>query len=424
MFAPWLKEERQRREQEMQRQKRYRKKNKRVDVKMGHGGTLDPLATGVLIIGVGRGTKTLGSFLECTKSYEATVLFGAATDTYDVLGKVVAKADNSHITREKVQEALEKFRGDQMQTPPIYSAIRIEGKRLYEYARQGLPLPREIEQRPVRVDHLEMVDWMEAGSHRLELPTEIAEKENKDIAEKLLNIIPVDEEPTEKEEHMPAIGEKRKRSREELDKLVIDKRPRNKRKWSDKQNLMSGGLGAEPTEQQTEADTTMPVKTEESSKTPSASTNTEAREEEASNCSAGKSKEPISSSPPGVVLRMTVTSGFYVRSLCHDLGKALGSLGCMATLVRTRQGDFDLGKNVLPFEDLAKGEEVWAPKVGSMLDDWQRSGETPDRELEKDDQADLEAMEVKDEQADGESKEEKADQGNMMEKEEKDSRES
>lgn len=68
---------------------------------------------------------------------------------------------------------------------------------------------------------------------------------------------------------------------------------------------------------------------------------------------------------------MTVTSGFYVRSLCHDLGEAVGSLGLMSSLVRSRQGDFELGKNVLEYEDLTRGEEVWEPKVKAMLEEWQ-----------------------------------------------------
>ena len=59
-----------------------------------------------------------------------------------------------------------------------------------------------------------------------------------------------------------------------------------------------------------------------------------------------------------------------MRTLCHDLGIAVGSLGIMAALVRTRQGDFELGKNVLEYDDLAKGEEVWGPKLGAMLEDW------------------------------------------------------
>lgn len=67
---------------------------------------------------------------------------------------------------------------------------------------------------------------------------------------------------------------------------------------------------------------------------------------------------------------MTVTSGFYVRSLCHDLGPAVGSLATMANLVRTRQGEFELGKNVFNYQDLEKGEDHWAPQIQQMLDNW------------------------------------------------------
>lgn len=74
--------------------------------------------------------------------------------------------------------------------------------------------------------------------------------------------------------------------------------------------------------------------------------------------------------PPAAKLRMTVTSGFYVRSLCHDLGAAVGSAALMAELERTQQGQFELGKNVLEYSDLERGESVWGPKVEAMLDDW------------------------------------------------------
>jgi len=72
--------------------------------------------------------------------------------------------------------------------------------------------------------------------------------------------------------------------------------------------------------------------------------------------------------PPAARLTMTVTSGFYVRSLCHDLGLALSSYGTMATLVRSRQGDYTLNKNVFEFDELAKGEEVWGPQIQGMLE--------------------------------------------------------
>jgi len=76
------------------------------------------------------------------------------------------------------------------------------------------------------------------------------------------------------------------------------------------------------------------------------------------------------SHPPAARIRMTVTSGFYVRSLCHDLGIAVNSLAIMSALVRTRQGDFELGKNVFEYDDLAKGEEVWGSKVEGLIDAW------------------------------------------------------
>ena len=72
--------------------------------------------------------------------------------------------------------------------------------------------------------------------------------------------------------------------------------------------------------------------------------------------------------PPAVKIRMTVTSGFYVRSLAHDLGEAVGSLACMSALVRTRQGEYELGRNVLEYQDIEKEEAHWAPKVEALLD--------------------------------------------------------
>ena len=75
---------------------------------------------------------------------------------------------------------------------------------------------------------------------------------------------------------------------------------------------------------------------------------------------------------------MTVTSGFYVRSLSHDLGEAVGSLACMSSLVRTRQGDFELGRNVMEYEELDKGEDVWAPQVEELLEEWEERNAKPD----------------------------------------------
>ena len=129
-FTPWLEAERADRRRLSTHQPR-RRSAKRVEVKLGHGGTLDPIATGVLIVGVGKGTKQLKNFLECAKAYEATVLFGAATDTYDTAGKTIGKAPYSQVTEDAVGRALQHFRGKNMQKPPTYSALRFQGKRFY-----------------------------------------------------------------------------------------------------------------------------------------------------------------------------------------------------------------------------------------------------------------------------------------------------
>jgi tRNA pseudouridine55 synthase len=96
--------------------------------KMGHGGTLDPLAAGVLIVGIGRGTKQLQKYLACTKSYETTVLFGASTDSYDCTGIIIERAHCAHVTKTLVEAKLEQFRGDILQAPPIYSALKMSAR--------------------------------------------------------------------------------------------------------------------------------------------------------------------------------------------------------------------------------------------------------------------------------------------------------
>ena len=165
-----------------------RKASQELKVKLGHGGTLDPLATGVLIVGVGKGTKQLQRFLECTKSYETTVVFGAATDTYDNTGKIVRKADYGHVTKIKVEEALKQFRGEIMQKPPIFSALKVKGKKLYEYAREGIEVPVEIKSRPVEVKEMKLVDWVE-GDSGLAWPAEEAPQEEKEVVEKILHVL-------------------------------------------------------------------------------------------------------------------------------------------------------------------------------------------------------------------------------------------
>jgi len=106
-------------------------------VKMGHVGTLDPLAEGLLPLLFGKATRIQDFLLAGTKAYEFDVGFGVATDTLDADGQVVAHAPKDHITEEQLQKICASMQGEFMQVPPMYSAIKFQGKPLYEYARQG-----------------------------------------------------------------------------------------------------------------------------------------------------------------------------------------------------------------------------------------------------------------------------------------------
>lgn len=106
-------------------------------IKVGHAGTLDPLATGVLLVCVGRATKQVDQLQAEEKEYLATVELGATTPSYDLEHPIDAHYPWEHITREQIDETLRGFVGEQEQEPPVYSAKKLEGKRAYEYAREG-----------------------------------------------------------------------------------------------------------------------------------------------------------------------------------------------------------------------------------------------------------------------------------------------
>lgn len=111
--------------------------------KVGHTGTLDPEATGVLPICIGKGTKVSDMLTNSDKEYVARVTLGKITDTEDIWGEVIEENDASHITEEMVKDAVKKFIGEIEQIPPMYSAIKINGKKLYEYARKGIEVERK-----------------------------------------------------------------------------------------------------------------------------------------------------------------------------------------------------------------------------------------------------------------------------------------
>ena len=124
---------------------------------VGHAGTLDPMATGVLVLGVGPATRLMTFIGGHRKEYVAGLLLGRNTDSEDVTGSTLSEQSASDITREDVEKALTGLRGEILQAPPMVSAVRHEGKRLYELARQGKTVERAP--RPVTVYSLELLDF-------------------------------------------------------------------------------------------------------------------------------------------------------------------------------------------------------------------------------------------------------------------------
>lgn len=217
------------------------------------------MAEGVLIIGIGRGTKQLQQYLACSKTYETVVLFGVSTDTYDGTGVITDRADCEHITQELITERLKGFQGTIQQTPPLYSALKINGVKACVYARREEEPPRQLESRQMQVDECVLLNWYEAGQHDFTLPG-----------------------------------------------------------------------------------------------------------------------ETLTAAVPAARIRLTVCSGFYVRSFAHDLGVAAQSQAHMTSLLRTRQATFTARISqelpgcisALSYADLDDGEHVWGTKLRPQLEMW------------------------------------------------------
>ena len=126
-------------------------------VKMGHAGTLDPLATGVLILCTGKETKNIEALQLHTKEYTATLQLGATTASYDREHTVDYTYPTRHITRELIEQTLPQFVGDIMQRPPLYSACMIDGHRAYKMARKGEDI--ELAPKPIHIDEIELTDF-------------------------------------------------------------------------------------------------------------------------------------------------------------------------------------------------------------------------------------------------------------------------
>jgi len=125
--------------------------------RVGHAGTLDPMATGVLPVCLGQATRLVEFLAEASKTYLADIELGLTTDTYDASGRVVQRGEPAGIRREQIEAVLASFRGTIRQTPPMYSAIRHHGKKLYELARAGITVARKS--RPATIHSLDIVDF-------------------------------------------------------------------------------------------------------------------------------------------------------------------------------------------------------------------------------------------------------------------------
>ncbi|EGA73247.1 Pus4p [Saccharomyces cerevisiae AWRI796] len=260
-----------------------RKLRKVSKVKMGHGGTLDPLASGVLVIGIGAGTKKLANYLSGTvKVYESEALFGVSTTSGDVEGEILSQNSVKHLNFDDLKTVEEKFVGQLKQTPPIYAALKMDGKPLHEYAREGKPLPRAIEPRQVTIYDLKVFSDSLKRDHDYPLlrpTTEEAVDTVKNLNANMLN-----------------------------DVLYFSK------EYTEKHGLDSEVAKVEEP---------FPLSEQE--------------EQEIQ-------KEGDSYRAPKLHFKANVSSGTYIRSLVSDIGKSMRSSCYMVKLIRLQQQDWSLEK--------------------------------------------------------------------------------
>lgn len=265
---------------------------------MGQGGTLDPLASGVLVIGVGTGTKALQGFLDCAKTYETVGLLGASTTSYDSQDPIMLRKPHSHVTSDMITSFLPYFTGPLLQYPPLFSAVKMDGKRLMDYARQNLPLPRPIDPREIEVVRLELQNWHDAGQHSWKWPEKEIPEEDKKLIGRVKELAGQKEGETETVYNK---GEEAEKATKEAE------------------------AAAHATEGQSEV-AADPAVSEDQAVAATAA---------AEDAAASKSVDPAA-----FRLRMTVSSGTYVRSIVHDVGLACSSAAHVVELRRTRQGEW------------------------------------------------------------------------------------
>eukprot|EP00574_Skeletonema_japonicum_P004560 CAMPEP_0201721120 /NCGR_PEP_ID=MMETSP0593-20130828/5875_1 /ASSEMBLY_ACC=CAM_ASM_000672 /TAXON_ID=267983 /ORGANISM="Skeletonema japonicum, Strain CCMP2506" /LENGTH=406 /DNA_ID=CAMNT_0048211865 /DNA_START=322 /DNA_END=1542 /DNA_ORIENTATION=+ len=301
---------------------KMRKRGKPL-MKVGHGGTLDPLASGVLVLGIGRGTSKLQSYLEGDKQYTAMVELGYETTTLDAEGEIVKTMDwKDHVTsidsiREKV---VPKFTGKIQQVPPLYSAIRVDGKRLYEIARNGdekdvqdveIPM-RDVEVYKVEVENTLSESVIESGVvdgkkykeavQEMEAAAAVAAAEKAAAA-------PPPEDVQESDASDDEAGKKKKKKKK---RRGGNKNRTEKKRYFDESTVPT--VQCDPTEGTTSFEL------------------------------------------PLFTLNVSCGGGTYIRSIVRDIGYEMDTVATMTGLVRTKQGPFLL-------EDALRREDWSADKI-------------------------------------------------------------
>lgn len=330
-----------------------KKGGSRNPLKIGHGGALDPFATGVLAIGVGAGTKQLGDMTHSTdKEYVATVFMGHETTTCDREGHVVKSDDSSHITVEKIERALDKFRGDIKQFPPVYSSVSVDGTRLWDYARNGLKVPY-IPSRECHVSKLELVSPV-ISTHEY-TPLGMANAEELAVAAGVAKI---------KLEGGDMTREEYERSKE--GKPVVSKKQlkKNKKRKYDAEEVAAVVRDPVPDVEETRPH-------EKSLEEREKEYNEKLNQEEVSiyNKYAKEQLEKGSFKPktPVFQIRAAVSSGTYIRQLANDICEELGVSGHLVELRRTTQGNFGI-ENCFPLDViLNQPEEMWEEQMNDAL---------------------------------------------------------
>lgn len=288
-----------------------RKLRKVSQIKMGHGGTLDPLASGVMVIGIGSGTKKLSEYLgNCTKIYETEALFGVATTSGDSEGDIITETSVKHLTWGDLKTVEAKFVGHLKQTPPIYAALKLNGKPLYEYAREGIPLPKAIEPRQIQIYSLQLFSDSLTRDHSYPI-LKLQDVEEREVLKKLnANLME--------------------------DKLYFSQ------EYCEKHGLKS---------EEVEVGNWIPLTDEE-------------------RASIYSSKND-SYRAPLLHFKTSVSSGTYIRSLISDIGKSMKSSCYMVKLIRCQQQEWALDKNnVFTLDDFEHNdEEIWSKVLEKVLEE-------------------------------------------------------